>query len=109
MQRQWPLHRSSKYDENNDNAGERSDQRKRIEGIPRAILRTVFQNRVIGEEDGIEFPALGDFRKISVVVDVGDGLNPGLGQAPRGFVLADVSEKGIEMKLTGLGHAWPPS
>lgn len=79
---------------------QRGHQGDRVERVERAELGLALEDRVVGEEDRVEFPAFGDAGEFDVVVDVGDGRHPGLGQPPRGLVLTDVAQERIQMKLS---------
>jgi hypothetical protein len=67
---------------------------------------TPASHRMVREEDGVQFAPFRDPGEVPVVLDVRDSGNVRLRQPPGGFVLAHVSQEGIEMNPTRFRCHW---
>src|SRR5262249_59992995 len=59
---------------------------------------------VVGDEQHVEQPALGELRQLNIVGEVHAGIGNRRRMAPRGHVMAARIEKGAELHLLLAGH-----
>lgn len=82
-------------------ARHRGEQGERLQLAGGTELSGADRDLAVGEEDRVELRVLGQLGQTDVVAGVERGQGVGLGQSPRGLVVAGVHEEGVEVELSG--------
>ena len=89
---------------------ERREQRHRLEardlGVAALDAAAEGDGEAVGEEVGVEEPALGGLGELAVELEAGGAVGRGIRVAPGGDMLAAAGKEGAELDLSG--HAFDP-